>query len=496
MEGTQNSMANLLSKVLDIAHESLLPGLCNWALRQKAVVTELAPVVLQWVENASNKFQQRSGDPTDFCHVLRVFSGLISPLHFEVIRTAPWVEPGMDDNQLQDLFNDFMDSGEEKVWHAWDWLMNAVPRLMSVAPPRGSPSGRMVGQALANIFHKVNKVMGPLYTKDVLHPNFNLMLSHRDEATQAGVEMAQSQRGRLFPLYVSGVVACLGTKELNECLQATISDVALNANGWVGDGSGVLMETVQDQCEAGRTKIVMDVLKGMVADPAGTIRVLVANLLDVCVPLTDQDELADIVAPILTLANDGNEEVKLAAVNALCTIVTKVGDGDPEMINKIGAQLQTLVNHGSRDLALEMVKTFTRIIPSAPDAIRNIFLLESLLNITEQNATNKMLPRRQEFAGALFEAFRAFDSVYLSPDQVSNYLAPAYELLKSDPELLDTFATELIATKLAEIEPAEEQKEKKSTSSWNLTNFGGKLERSLKKKVGMTSPTGNPGNPF
>lgn len=42
--------------------------------------------------------------------------------------------------------------------------------------------------------------------QDVLDPNFNLMLTHRDDSNKDSLDMALTQRGRLFPLYCSGVV--------------------------------------------------------------------------------------------------------------------------------------------------------------------------------------------------------------------------------------------------------------------------------------------------
>ena len=167
--------------------------------------------------------------------------------------------------------------------------------------------------------------MGKLYTSDVLDPNFNLMLNHRDESSKDR-DMATTQRGRLFPLYCNGVVICMGGEELDTCLQAAVQDVALKQNGWARDGTGVLVETVQDLCEGGHTGIVVQSLKSMVGDLLGPVRMLVGTLLDTAIPFCEYEHLQMAIPAVMSLAGDGDMDVKIAALNALCTVVRKVRD--------------------------------------------------------------------------------------------------------------------------------------------------------------------------
>jgi len=314
------------------------------------------------------------------------------------------------------------------------------------------------------------------------------MLTHRDDSNKDSLDMALTQRGRLFPLSCSGVVVCLGGGELDRCLSDTVQDVALRQNGWVRDGTSVLVEAVQDLCEDAHTTLVVRSLTRMVGHPVGSVRSLVVRLLDAAIPHCEQDAMQGATPAVLSLSNDADMDVKLAALNALCTVVRRARDTDHAIMEDITMQFQLCIDDGSRDLTFEVVRMFARLIPSAPEAMRNGFILECLVNITDQNTAQRSLPRRKEFAAALFDAFRAFDSVYLSEEQTATQLVPGLEMLLADKELLDTFTADLIESKLAELtEPAAAQERSTGpntlSSGWSLSNFGGKMERSLKKKA-------------
>lgn len=97
----------------------------------------------------------------------------------------------------------------------------------------------------------------------------------------------------------------------------------------------MLLEATHDLCRLDHTQLVITILTDMIGNPAGTVRVLVAQLLAAVLPFTNQQLLNSRLIPsVITLVNDQNRDVKLQ-VSASCpaqhsiVLILVVGVGDP-----------------------------------------------------------------------------------------------------------------------------------------------------------------------
>jgi len=293
----------------------------------------------------------------------------------------------------------------------------------------------------------------------------------------------------------------LGPDELGRALSKSIKDIGLKINGWSRDGTGVISETALDLCEAGHTDSLVSCLSGMCRDVLSlewTVKVLLAKLFVLTIPLMAQDGLGDLLLPVINLARDEEEAVKIVATEALCVMVKCLGESQGRVTGQITEHFEEVLAESVRPTQHGLVTFFAKMIPGAPKAMRDDFILGSLVKLARENAECRGLAMRKEMATALFDAFRAFDSVYLSEDQVIGELLPGLKTLLMDESLLDSFTLEVVRNKVEEIitahpvpeeeaapgpveEPVEEAP--KSSSAWTLDNFGGKLERSMKKKL-------------
>jgi hypothetical protein len=89
----------------------------------------------------------------------------------------------------------------------------------------------------------------------------------------------------------------------------------------------VLLEATHDLCRLDHTQLVITILTDMIGNPAGTVRVLVAQLLAAVLPFTNQQLLTSRLIPsVITLVNDQNRDVKLQ-VSASCPAQHSVDPG-------------------------------------------------------------------------------------------------------------------------------------------------------------------------
>lgn len=93
------------------------------------------------------------------------------------------------------------------------------------------------------------------------------------------------------------------------------------------------------------------------------------------------------------------------------------------------------------------------------------FVLSRLMEQAEQNATNRGLQQRPEFAAAMYEAYRSFDSIELSDELTQTKLIPGLRwITQAEPgtegkqSLLGPYEQELMLKMIRQLEPQKPKK--------------------------------------
>ena len=153
------------------------------------------------------------------------------------------------------------------------------------------------------------------------------------------------------------------------------------------------------------------------------------------------------------------------AIHTLASIAERIADDDTDGISCLTEQFERLLSEGSREVAIELIRIFATLLAHAHATRLRSFILEKLMQQAEQNSTNRSLQQRPEFAGALYEAYRAFDSIALSPAQTQDLLIPGLKwITKPEPgtdekkSLLGDYEQELILKMVKELSPEKQKK--------------------------------------
>jgi hypothetical protein len=73
---------------------------------------------------------------------------------------------------------------------------------------------------------------------------------------------------------------------------------------------------------------------------------------------------------VITLSNDIDNMVRLATVKQLCNVSLIVST--KELIEKIDVQIDTMLSNPTQEIICEIVREFTRIIPSVSSLVRDM----------------------------------------------------------------------------------------------------------------------------
>eukprot|EP00658_Telonema_sp_P-2_P070393 TRINITY_DN59919_c0_g1_i2.p1 TRINITY_DN59919_c0_g1~~TRINITY_DN59919_c0_g1_i2.p1 ORF type:complete len:869 (+),score=257.20 TRINITY_DN59919_c0_g1_i2:79-2685(+) len=340
----------------------LISQMCKWAETHGVLSSNLLSILLKAVDKAGLAYAER-GDSSNLCRLLELFTKCIEPLHREILSTAPWAEPGQELDQLQARFDEFIVGGDDTQWAAWEWTFErCTPQFMGMAPTRGvaTPATREVGFWLATVFQRLGHTMGAPYVRDVLRPQFSVMM---DQAHDPGCSLVATNRGRLFPLYIAGVLTVLGENELEEAIVQAYEDGALNQNGWTGDCVPVLLEATHDLCRFDHTALILNILSDMLGNLAEAVRVLVSQVLGGVLPFTSNQLMHSRLMPaVLTLVNDQNINVKRQAIHTLALLAERIPDDDQTGIERMTSQFEVLLSEGSRGIAIEIMSVFASIL--------------------------------------------------------------------------------------------------------------------------------------
>jgi len=131
--------------------------------------------------------------------------------------------------------------------------------------------------------------------------------------------------------------------------------------------------------------ILTEVLQRMSSNSDPAIRVTVGGLFRSLIPLLSPALLQDpFLTTIRKLSTDDKPTVVRSAVRALATVYSTGASNDDSVRELVNTEITNLLASGPKDVILEILRALMRAVPNAAPTLRDGFILDRLLEITER----------------------------------------------------------------------------------------------------------------
>jgi hypothetical protein len=277
-------------------------------------------------------------------------------------------------------------------------------------------------------------------------------------------------RARLTLLYVLAVLPCVPDlppadqtaafsppakyMALRGFLGELIKQIGLEESGWKASHVPMLVEAVRGLCAYGPE--VQDAVLTQCAETAVHVsaqtRALLANLYLSLVPELEAAVLSRrVLPPLLTLSNDPEPTVRLAAVKGLGALAASAADDST--LERLNAQLELLIEEEHWPIWKELARIFSHILPHTKPRFRNLYLLPKLARLCGIEGKYRMVPDSEKTA-FLYVLFDAFKQLRNLPREAAACKAGmvGLKLLQQSPLFTDNEAKAQVASLLQDME--------------------------------------------
>jgi len=343
-------------------------------------------------------------------------------------------------------FTDLIAKDPGAKWPEFDWVMEKfIPRLIELVAKVDVSNGQTI-QGFVNVLSKTCAIFGTTFTSFVIRRLFQPELDKVKKEEQ-------STRGKILPIYI-GILAGSDMPDFVPSLKELIVSMATQERGWLREQIPILKDSLRMICKStSKTPQVLNLLWELIVHPANHVRSCIAILFNGIIPVLNPDEVVKKVLPALvTFSSDPDKTVRFSSLQALGNVAINVEDA--QILEKIQVQFTSYLDDDSHATRYEVVKIFTRMIPTVQSRFRDQFILPKLVHLAQKNHQHKVVPERNQLTQLLFESFRAFNGCLIDEDAIRDHIVPGLKILLSDAETLDPSYKSLIQSMITDMEAA------------------------------------------
>jgi len=347
---------------------------------------------------------------------------------------------------LLNKFTELISKDPGAKWPEFDWVMEKmIPRLIELVGKVDVSNGQTI-QGFVNVLSKICSTFGSTFTGFVIRRLFQPELEKVKKEEQP-------IRGKILPIYI-GILAGSDMPDFVPSLKDLIVSMATQERGWLREQIPILKDSLRMICKStSKTPQVLNLLWELIVHPANHVRSCIAILFNGIIPVLNPEEVVKKVLPALvTFSSDPDKAVRFASLQALGNVAINVED--PQILEKIQVQFTSYLDDDSHATRYEVVKIFTRMIPTVQSRFRDQFILPKLVHLAQKNHHHKVVPERNQLTQLLFESFRAFNGCLIDEDAIRDHIVPGLKILLSDAETLDPSYKSLIQSMITDMEAA------------------------------------------
>ncbi|XP_057291551.1 RAB11-binding protein RELCH homolog isoform X2 [Hydractinia symbiolongicarpus] len=387
---------------------------------------------------------------------------------------------------LVNQFDEAMKSSDQ-IWESVEWICNECLSKTCEMSVLTSGNSNLMAKFVCYMC-TICRIFGKNFTFTKIVPYFEKLMRNTGAEFLNDVTPVCSP---LLTLFLCGVLSSYQEEEEDKKLFSFIKQCLLTISTQ-GLTMKYLVLSVTMLCETPLYQSpLIQTLRELVVYPVAEVRSSIAQLFGVLVKCVNKDLIASQVASaIISLTNDRDISVRIAAVPALGNVIEVISDKN--LLDKVSFQLQTLLDtpelQKNINLQIAIINTFTRIMPNTDHKFRDEFLIPRLKVTTEINESVEDVSDRMEVVESLIQVLSAALCCFLSKETIASFIIPTLHLLKDDvknvsPETLDSV---LLLLKDAESKCEDDKSSTGSgVSSTSSKLFGGissRLDKFKKKK--------------
>lgn len=387
---------------------------------------------------------------------------------------------------LVNQFDEAMKSSDQ-IWDSVEWVCNECLSKTCEMSVLTSGNSNLMAKFVCYMC-TICRIFGKKFTFTKIVPYFEKLMRNTGAEFLNDVPPVCSP---LLTLFLCGVLSSHQEEEEDKKLFSFVKQCLLTISTQ-GLTMKYLVLSVTMLCETPLYQSpLVQTLRELVVYPVAEVRSSIAQLFGVLVKCVNKDLIASQVASaIISLTNDRDISVRIAAVPALGNVIEVISDKN--LLDKVSFQLQTLLDtpelQKNINLQIAIINTFTRIMPNTDHKFRDEFLIPRLKVTAEINESVEDVSDRMEVVESLIQVLSAALCCFLSKETIVSFIIPTLHLLKDDvknvsPETLDSV---LLLLKDAESKCEDDKSSTGSgVSSTSSKLFGGissRLDKFKKKK--------------
>ncbi len=148
--------------------------------------------------------------------------------------------------------------------------------------------------------------------------------------------------------------------------------------------TGTSTEPLAAKAQAAVRETILDVLSRGSNAEQPSIKACIAGLYKSLVPLLAPAQLRDsFLVAIKRLAHDRDATVVKSAVRALATVYS-AQQADDLVRADVNTEVNSLLKAGPKDIIIEILRALMRTIPSAPPSLRDDFMLNCIIELSQK----------------------------------------------------------------------------------------------------------------
>eukprot|EP00004_Rigifila_ramosa_P014415 TRINITY_DN3282_c0_g1_i1.p1 TRINITY_DN3282_c0_g1~~TRINITY_DN3282_c0_g1_i1.p1 ORF type:complete len:1146 (+),score=226.51 TRINITY_DN3282_c0_g1_i1:197-3439(+) len=479
---------------------SFAPRLSDWALSTSMLAPSLLASLLSEVKKITDRTSLSPGDIHRLELLGAFFSELAPRLRLDVVFSAPFAQQPIErflesigsrsvsytdsplDRELTQLyhasFSEVHKQQHDAKWPSLDWLTEVfLPSLIDISSSVDViGAGARAAIPIASIFRRLCQELGCDFTEEIpstalaheiadLLPRATSSFFAKEESESAALSrptLDQNSviRARLLYFQTLGVKAALPPATLIQHMRSLAIHIALGEEGLSLSFQPLLATIVRHaaaespaQCD----RIIELFGRDLSTHTHPAVRALSLGMLQTTISAVDVAHLRDRFVPCFSaLGTDADERVRIAALNALASILGNCTDDT--LLDIVALQLDSFADKSRPSFSPSQLAALGRALllemPAVSPSFRDRYVLPRLTALAQDAPSLVSTAERTSLISAVFEAFCTLNGVDLAAELVSAHILPGLKAVNTYADLLDPSNRPLLATMLRTAEGA------------------------------------------